>query len=226
MTDVAIPYPDKVASDAAKNPDSRAILHAYRFLEGTVEQIEALRDAIDRELQSPASVLEISGFKFVLQKKNNDDACDKTGWICRSTLDTFEIRRRAQGSERLFRGAVQISVAPTDPKADDNFFPHVAIIIFHNDRKLIDPTDDFSAEEDFILDDDYLKDRQNFRDDDSQYDDASAWKYVGNLRWLDDSGCAVSTFVVPLLDLSSTEDVRSKIVERLKNELVELSKLL
>lgn len=199
--------------NASNDNDGKAILAAYRFLESVAAQVEALREAIRHQLTRPGNSLQEAGYEVSGLKNDVDDRYDKHGWFCRTSFDTFDIKK-SKGKAMVFRCAIQISLAPRprSQEVDDEFFPHVAIIVYpisHGRHWAC------RAEDDFILDNEYLSGEA------SPADWEGVWMYGGKLTWIDEKTTDIFVFAVPLVWLSNTNDVQLRVVDRLRDLIQE-----
>lgn len=198
----------RIRESKSKAPESKAIVSAFRFMEELIDQVNALRRKIEVHLVSDDKKLKEIGLESRSFTRDADYTNITADWLTRSTLDTFEIVK-AKGKKRLFNCAIQVSLAPRDPSADQLFVPHVAILV-----ALSQYSDSWECEE-FILDDLFLE---------REGDDVYAWRLDGELRWVEKDEALWSANVVPLIDLRNEEDVFSRIACKLKDELVCLMK--
>lgn len=187
--------------EASRERDNKAIVNAFRFLENLTDQVNLALKAIASQLQelngNPLGELGLE----IRNIEEGEDACSPSEWVTRSTIRTFEVvRKRKKGLE--FLGAIQASLAPANPRADDSFVPHIAILLAKSGH-----ADPWECEE-FILDDEFLSESDESRD---RY----PWARVGEWHWVEKSEQSWAAFVVPLTELRNEADVRSLVVNRL-----------
>lgn len=198
---------DKPIDTTARQSESQTILKAFRFLENVGEQIEAVRKTLEAQVLLCAG-LDKLGVKVKAFRELGKD--DSSTWLCRTTTDTFEIfRARKKGRPTpLIYGAFQISLAPSRTQADQEFFPHVAIL-------LADANEAYQWEcEEFQLDEEFLADHEQQDDD--------PWERAGDRRWIAKSGDHWVAFVVPLVDLKNENDVKVQVIEPFIREVSSL----
>lgn len=199
---------------AQRDDDGEVILRAYRFLDEIGKQVEALTKAIKSRIDVWGND---SRSKINISKFSVDDELSESEWLYRSSINTFEIRKRGtkKNSKPSLYGAFQLSLAAKNPAADDAFFPHVAVLLA--DATHDDEWKQWTCEE-FQLDEEFLRDPEVQEDDPwVLHRDLPDWKE--NDRWVGDH---VVAFVVPLVALHNEGDVDKLIVGRLEREVKRL----
>jgi hypothetical protein len=193
-------FPMTDGLNARPNDTDALIVDAFRYLEQTCVQVEALRRFVKAEISEPTRLKQLG---ILIRSEGERHVLDRSDWICRSNIDTFEIAR-GQGNSRteIFCG-FQVSLAPTPPSLGATFVPHIAVLLAANLREY--EWEQWRCEE-FHLDDEYLEDQERHEGDPWVREDD------GRDLWTSTKRRAVA-FVVPLTHLTSIGEVRRLVIE-------------
>lgn len=198
------------------NKAGRTILQAFRFLEEIGNQLEALRKTLIEQLKSP-DLLKNINLKIMEKSFRADDAWDSSGWLYRTTIDTFEICRLGKPGKpkTVAYAAFQISLAPENSRADEEFFPHVAILIVS--FKDMASYEQWKCEE-FQLDRAFLENPD---------DECLEWEEVSTdmTRWISkgDDGYGLA-LVVPLVQLKDEKSTQKLVIQPFVTAIGEVMK--